>query len=227
MTSKLERNLIYENPLASNEDIKDFILEGSAGISFPQQRMRMENLMDQELGQKANFVLWCNRDFQADIEVEWDFWPIREPGLCMLFFSASGRNNEDIFDQLLSVRTGEYHTYYDGDINTFHVSYFRRKMLDERAFHTCNLRKSHGFNLVCQGADPIPSVEDAAPPYHINLIKYSDQIIFKINDLVIFQWKDDGKTYGPLLGGGKIGFRQMAPMMAEYANLKVYSIKCI
>lgn len=221
---KEERHLIYENPLASAKDIKDFVLEGSAAITFPQKRMRMENLMAQELGQKANYVLWCPEEFPSDIEAEWDFRPIKEPGLCMLFFSARGRNNKDIFDPELLVRTGEYQTYYGGDINAFHVSYFRRKMPDERAFHTCNLRKSYGFNLVCQGADPIPSAADAMPPYHISLVKFSNEIIFKINDLAIFQWKDDGITYGPLLAGGKIGFRQMAPMMAEYSNLKVYSL---
>jgi len=32
------------------------------------------------------------------------------------------------------------------------------------------------------------------------------------------------KTYGPLLEDGKIGFRQMAPLVAEYANLKVYEL---
>jgi len=220
----VNKTLIYENPLASENDVKGFRLEGSASITFPNHRMRMENLLDPSEGQKSNFVFWCDKDFPSDIEIEWDFWPIREPGLCILFFAARGKNGEDIFDPSLTVRTGEYEYYHHGDINAFHVSYFRRKWPEERAFHTCNLRKSYGFHLVCQGADPIPSVEDAKPPYHINLIKYGPRIIFRINELTIFDWEDDGKTYGPLLGPGKIGFRQMAPLIAEYANLKVYSL---
>jgi hypothetical protein len=40
---------------------------------------------------------------------------------------------------------------------------------------------------------------------------------------LIFTWEDDGATYGPRLQAGKIGFRQMAPLIAEYANLKVYA----
>lgn len=55
-------------------------------------------------------------------------------------------------------------------------------------------------------------------------IKIRGEILFKINDLSIIQWQDDGKTYGPLLEDGKIGFRQMAPLVAEYANLKVYEL---
>jgi hypothetical protein len=55
-------------------------------------------------------------------------------------------------------------------------------------------------------------------------VKKDGKIDFIINDLPVFSWQDDGKEYGPVLGGGKIGFRQMAPMIGEYSNLKVYSI---
>lgn len=218
------KDQIYENLLESSMDVEGFALEGDARISFQEGRMRMENFRDVSEGQKANFVYWCPEDFPSNIAVTWDFWPIREPGLCMLFFSAQGRKGEDIFDQSLAKREGIYGQYHHGDINTFHVSYFRRMHESERAFHTCNLRKSYGFHLVCQGADPIPSVEDADSPYRIRLIKCEDKVDFFINDLPIFSWMDDGKTYGPLLGGGKIGFRQMAPLVAEYANLRVYDV---
>ena len=114
--------------------------------------------------------------------------------------------------------------YHSGDINAYHVSYFRRKWDEERGFHTCNLRKSKGFHLVVQGADPIPNCEDAFESYHIKLVKKDGKIDFIIDDLPVFSWQDDGKEYGPVLGGGKIGFRQMAPMIGEYSNLKVYSI---
>jgi hypothetical protein len=221
------KKLIYENPLCSEEDIKGFVLEGSAKISFINNKMRMENEIDPKEGQKANFVFWCPEEFPSNVEIQWDFMPIEEPGLCILFFSAKGRNGEDLFDEVLAKRTGEYDLYHHGDINAFHVSYFRRKWEDERAFHTCNLRKSHGFHLVTQGADPIPSVEDVKEAYHIKVIKYNNEISFYINDLEVFKWQDDEITYGPLLEGGKIGFRQMAPLIAEYSNLKVFSLVTI
>jgi hypothetical protein len=37
-----------------------------------------------------------------------------------------------------------------------------------------------------------------------------------VADLVSFRWQDDEP-----LSGGKIGLRQMAPMIGEYANLRV------
>ncbi|MBS14601.1 MAG: hypothetical protein CME19_23810 [Gemmatimonadetes bacterium] len=217
-------NIIYQNALTDPTDVVGFKMEGDAAVTFPQGRMRMENCRDPEEGQAANFVYWCPENFPHDIVVSWDWWPIREPGLCILFFSAIGGEGQDLFDPALNERHGEYNQYHSSDINALHVSYFRRKNPDERAFHTCNLRKSHGFHLVCQGADPLPSVDDATPPYRIRLVKCADTVSFSINDLEIFEWVDDGETYGPLLGGGKIGFRQMAPLIGEYANLVVRGV---
>ncbi len=216
---------IYRNSLSADTHVADFHLEGQAEISFPNGRMRLANALDPGEGQRANFVLWCPEEFPGDIAVSWNFWPIHEPGLCMLFFAARGRDGQDILDPALKERTGEYHQYHHGQINAFHVSYFRRKLREERAFHTCNLRKSYGFDLVATGADPIPDVNDAEPPYSLFLVKLGAHISFSINGLRIFDWHDNGKRYGPLLGGGKIGFRQMAPLVAEYDNFEVYEVE--
>lgn len=216
--------LIYENPLASPSDTEGFVMEGDGAVSFPMGRMRMESKRDPSEGQAANIVYWCNETFPDDIAIRWKFWPIRQPGLCILFFSAMGRNGEDLFSPSLSKRTGIYDQYHHGDINAFHVSYFRRSYPSERRFQTCNLRKSYGFYLVAQGADPLPSITDCDPPYTLEVVKAGAYVKFSIDDLPIFQFVDDGKTYGPLLGGGKIGFRQMAPMIAEYSDLQVFKV---
>jgi hypothetical protein len=218
-------DLIYHNPLTSEQDVQSFIMEGEAVVSFPLQRMRMENKLDPKLGQKSNFVYWCPVEFPDNIMISWDFRPIREPGLCILFFAAKGRDGNDLFDSRLAARTGVYDQYHHGDIDAFHVSYFRRKEEAERSFHTCNLRKSYGFHLVAQGGDPIPSVIDAKGSYRMQLLKSGPNIWLAINDMTVFQWDDDGIAYGKLLGGGKIGFRQLSPLIAEYANLEVYTVR--
>ena len=78
------------------------------------------------------------------------------------------------------------------------------------------LRKSYGFHLVAQGPDPLPAVLDARGPYPMRLTVHRGEITFEIADLLSFRWQDDEP-----LSGGKIGFRQMAPMIGEYANLRV------
>lgn len=219
-----EAKLVYENPLNSEECIKDYKLEGKAKISFKNNRLRLENELSETLEQKANYVLWADKIFSENIIITWKFYPIKEPGLAMMFFSAQARNGEDIFNESLQKRTGEYETYHHGDINAFHLSYFRRKEDIERTFHTCNLRKSYGFHMVAQGADPIPNVADAKGPYEMMIIKNNEHIIFKINGLKILHYIDDGIAYGAKLKGGRIGFRQLAPMVAEYSDLNIYKI---
>ena len=218
------RELLYENPLAAPSDISDWIAEGQPVTSFPQGRLRLENGMDPKAGQAANYLFWCPQVFPADIAVSWIFRPLREPGLAMFWFCAAGRKGEDLFDPALAKRTGEYRQYHSGDINAYHASYFRRKNPDERHFQTCNLRKSHGFHLVCSGGDPIASVQDVAEDYRIEVVKYGARIQFLVNDLLVYDWTDDGGTYGPVLGEGRIGLRQMAPLIAEYSDLKVWKV---
>ncbi len=217
-------DLIYRNELSSPDSLVDFCLEGKAVIRYDGGRMRLENAENEQLGQKANYVLWCKKVFPSDILLELDFRPIREPGLAMLFFAAAGRGGVDLFDPALKPRTGEYVQYHHGDINAFHLSFFRRKEPDERSFHTCNLRKSYGFHLVAQGADPIPDVEDAGDFYRLSLLKKGPEVRFAVNSLEVLTFYDDGERYGPLLRGGCIGLRQLAPMAGEYMNLRVYSI---
>jgi hypothetical protein len=182
----------------------------------------MENELDHEKVQEAHFVHWFPVTLPATFRLRFDFWPLREPGLCIIFFACKGIEGADVLDESLNSRTGEYHQYHHGDINAYHLSYFRRKFPTERAFHTCNLRKSYGFHLVTQGADPIPTIADAEPPYAIELVKEEARVRFAINDLPLLDWTDDGQTYGPVHADGRIAFRQMAPLMAEYANLTVY-----
>ncbi len=220
----MKEKLIYENKLSNIEDIKEFILEGMAEIDFVEGAMQLKNAIANEEGQKANYVLWCPNTFPENIKIEWEFKPLTNDGLCIMFFSADGQNGLDLFDTSLKKRTGEYNQYHSSDINAFHVSYFRRKELDEKSFHTCNLRKSSGFHLVAQGADPIPCSFHVNDFYKITITKINETIRFFVNDLCIFTYIDDGETYGARLGQGKIGFRQLAPLTAQYKNLKVYEL---
>lgn len=217
--------LLYRKPLTGAADVGGFRLEGDADVTFPEGRLRLASRRDPAGGQAANFVLWCPEEFPDEIAVSWEFWPLREPGLCILFFAARGGGGEDLFDSRLARRAGEYPQYHSGEISALHVPDFRRRSRDERAFHVCNLRKSRGFDLVAQGADPLPSVEDARPPYHPTPTKYGPQVAFAINGLPISRWADDGRAYGWVPAGGKIGFRQMAPLVAGYANCRVHALE--
>lgn len=216
-------NLIYKNPLSSPDDVKDWIMEGKAKITFPNSKMVMESILDPTHGQAANFVYWCNIKMPDNIKIEWDFKPLSEEGLAILFFAANGKENRDLFDSSLEKRTGPYMQYHSGDIDAFHVSYYRRSEKDELELNVANLRKSKGFYLVAQGADPIPAAKYSSDtPYHLTILKTCETVTFKINDIEIFKYEDDNSTYGKYLKDGYIGFRQKTPLIGEYSNLKVY-----
>lgn len=221
----VRKRLLYNNPMAEAADVAGFVLEGEGELTFASGRMRIRNTMDESAGQAANLVLWCDQEFPDQVEFNWEFYPLSDKGLCVFFFAARGKGGEDIFDSSLGTRTGEYQMYHSGDINAFHISYYRRMYPSEREFHVANLRKSYGFHLAAQGADPLPRPVDARPPYRMTVVKSLETVEFLINGLKIFEYCDDGEAYGPLLHGGKIGFRQMAPMIGEYANINVYEIE--
>lgn len=213
----MAEKLLYSNPLTSTSSVADWIAEGPAHASNADGAVELSS----SGGENDHFTFWCPEVFGERIRVTWEFSPVGEPGLAMLFFGAASVTGGGIFDQGLKPRTGAYPQYHSSDIRTLHVSYFRRRWEGERAFHTCNLRKSPGFHLVAQGADPLPPVVDARGAfYRVELVKDGPSISFSIDDLPLFSWTDDGAT-GPVVGGGRVGFRQMAPLVARYRNLEV------
>ncbi|MEM1115214.1 MAG: DUF1961 family protein [Bacteroidota bacterium] len=224
---------LYENPLATEADVAGWVAEGGVHVSFPTGRLRLENSDPVSDGREAHFVLWCPETFPADVAVSWSFLPVREPGLAMVFLGARGRGGEDLFDPALAPRDGVYPEYHSGDLDALHASYFRRRRDTERQFQTVNLRKSHGFHLVAQGADPIPGVRDVVPDrtYRVQVVKAGPTLAFSIDGMELYRWTDDGTdlegapTGPPHTHPGKLGFRQMAPLMAEYADLAVHAVE--
>jgi len=75
---------------------------------------------------------------------------------------------------------------------------------------------------VTVGKDPIPPVPGGK--YHITLLKQGGKIRFFIDGKLAVKFDDDGKTYGPVWGDGKLGLRQMAPSKAYYDNFRVYKV---
>lgn len=214
--------LTYRNPLTTSTDLDDWVAEGPARVEYADGGIVLSSAADEAAfeaagrGDHAHFTFWCPEVFGADISIAWDFKPLSGAGLAMLFFAATGTAGRDLFDPSLAPRTGHYPQYHSSDVSTLHVSYLRRKWAAERGFRTCNLRKSPGFHLVAQGADPLPGPEDADRHYRMSVVKRGGEVAFAIDGLQLFTFHDDEP-----LGAGRIGFRQMSPLVAHYRNLEV------
>ena len=217
--------VLYENPLAEAADVNDFVLEGSAHITFSDGGMIMENARPPEDGQDANFVHWCPEVFPRDIEISWDFKPLRLPGLCILFLAATGLDGDEqisLFDPRLSPRTGRYEQYTSSDVSYLSLSYYRRRWEEEQKFHLVNLRRAPGFEMLAQGADPIPSAAGIGRTYKIRVRREDRRVTLFIEDLPVLDWMAPADMTLP--GAGHIGFRQMAPLKAGYRNLRVVAV---
>lgn len=209
----VKTKLLYETSFDGG--LGDWVLEGPGVTEIRDGRLYMESREPQN----GHIVLWNKRDFPADFLAEWDFSPANESALYIVFFCARGRDGKDLFDPSLAKRDGTFTQYTMGDINAYHISYFRNL---GRESGICNLRKEHGFYLVSIGRDPMAPV--AGGKHRIRLLKRGPQIRFFIDGKLCVKFDDDGKTYGPVWGAGKIGLRQMAPSKAFYDMFRVYEL---
>jgi len=212
-----EGALIYENSLASREALEDWKLEGSAKIEFKDNWMHMYSPHEE-----GHHVYWCPVTFPDNFIAEWELQNMEtDAGLVIVFFSALGKDGQDIFDASIKPRDGVFNKYTKSDINNYHISYYANGK-DKQGREVAHLRKNAGFYKVQVGEPGIPI--ESTEIHKVRLVKSNNHITMAIDGREIINWDDDGNTYGPVLGGGKIGFRQMKWTHFRYRNFKVWEI---
>jgi len=213
--------LVYQNTFDDESSLADWAMEGRGKARIVDGQLWLHTTVTGPEKPLGHLVYWNKHDFPANFVAEWDFTPTKLGGLCIVFFCARGREGEDIFEPSLPARDAIFPRYHSGAINCYHISYFRNSSLRSPI---CNMRKNYGFYLVAVGPDFIPL--EPGRKNHVTLIKDGDHIMFLTNGRLSIDFLDDGKTYGPVLGGGKIGLRQMgATWPCLYDNFCVYELK--
>ncbi len=138
-------------------------------------------------------------------------------GLTIVFFCATGKSGEDLFDLNLPPRQADYKTYHSGAIANYSDSYFSRNTEIESL--TNRLRKNVGFKLVAEGKSLTTGSTDVT--HHIRILKVAGHIELEINGKIIFKWEDAENP----LGAGRIGLRSMEGVsMITYDNFKVWKV---
>jgi hypothetical protein len=206
---------VYENTFDREDALKDWAFEGPGRCWIQDGHMCMtSHAPDKGL----HIVNWNRQDFPADFMCEWDFRRTVDTGLCILFFCAKGVNGEDVFDPKLAPRDGTFKLYTNGDINCYHISYYACGR------DSANLRKNHGFYLAAIGPDLV-TPKPLSRWQTITLYKRGPQVRLAVDGRLSIAFDDDGRTYGPVWGAGKIGLRQMAHThTAMYDNFRVWRI---
>ncbi|NND32754.1 MAG: DUF1961 family protein, partial [Saprospiraceae bacterium] len=210
-------DLIYSNNLDHALTVEDWVLEGPVQIEFKDDWMEMYS-PDEE----GHHVFWCPKDFPGSFVAEWELQNLElDAGLCIIFFAAKGAQGESIFDPDLKPRGGIFSSYTKSDINCYHISYYAHTPNAPNRPHS-HLRKNAGFHKVAIGEAPISPLSTSI--HKATLVKRENHIVMYLDDRKIIDWQDDGRSYGPVLGGGKIGFRQMQWTHFRYRNFKVWNI---
>jgi hypothetical protein len=212
-------SLLYESTLGNSASLEGWVLEGPGFVTFREGWMEMSSTRPE--GPEGHIVHWCPSGFPDSYIAEWEVQPVSNQGLCIVFFSAAGEGGEDIFDSVLAERSGIFDQYTRGDIVSYHVSYYANTPFNpgRTASH---LRKNNHFYLVENGPPGIPP--GSTESHHIRLIKAGAHIQFLVDGRVMIDFVDDGVRYGPVLGSGKIGFRQMQWTVARYRNFRVWDL---
>jgi hypothetical protein len=210
--------LLYTNQFNQSTDLKDWTMEGPGTSEIKEGSLHMYSP-----NEEGHHVFWCPVDFPASFIAEWDAQDIEtDAGLCIIFFAAKGLKGESIFDSSMPKRsTGVFTDYTKGAMNSYHISYYANAK-DDPHRDTSHLRKNKGFFLVQQGKAGIPIL--STEWHHLKLVKDQQHIIMYVDDREIINWTDDGKTYGPILTDGKIGFRQMKWTHFAYKNFSVWNL---
>ena len=210
--------LIYANPLSSEEELKDWVMEGAGKTQFSDGWMAMFSE-----DEKGHHVYWCPKELPASFIVEWEVRNLHtEAGLCIVFFAAKGAKGQNVLSADLKLRNGIFKQYTKGDINNYHVSYYANTPT-QRDRPYAHLRKNRGFYKVQTGESGI--AYDSEEIHRVKLIKDNGHIQMLVDGRSIIDWTDDGTEHGPILGAGKLAFRQMKWTRFQYRDLKVWELK--
>ncbi|MBT3380090.1 MAG: DUF1961 family protein [Lentisphaerae bacterium] len=204
-----------------------WVLEGPAKAFTADGKLTIDNLSDGP----AHTVLWLPRAFPANVMLEFDITIERdEEGLAIVFFAARpcGDPVGSIFKTGLAKRGGVFGTYIKGDVDSYHVSYLaagQRRTAIPGPRRSANVRKNSGFWLVACGDDQILGHDLGRGPHRVRILKMGNLVRVEANGKLSVAFDDDGETWGPVLGDGYIGLRQMNHLLsAQYENLRVYEV---
>lgn len=222
--ASLRGELIYERSLDSESDVRDWVMEGPGVVTFEEGWMRLySGNPDGADGRHGHFVYWPDVVLPEDFIAEWEIQFLDPVGLNIVFFCATGRGGEDVFDPALAARDGDFRQYHSGDLNSYHASYFSNTP-GHFGRNTAHIRKNHGFFLVANGPVLIHA-GNWAETHTVRVMKNGNRIELSVNGETSVEFTDDGKAYGPVLGTGRFGLRQMQWSDARYRNLRIYRLR--
>lgn len=204
----------------------EWIAEGWGGVEVRHGRLLVASSpfdaagrpQSVEPGRRSHMVIWNRHIFPADFLLEIEMSPCGSTnGLTIVFFCASGRKGEDIFDLSLPPRRAEYEAYHSGALANYTDSYWSRN--NEAESLSNRLRKNPGFKQVAEGPSLTTGPTDVT--HRLRILKSGAHIEVEVNGRVVNKWEDPERPHR----AGRIGLRSMEGVtMVAYDNFKVWQV---
>ncbi len=223
--SKRKGKLVYASKMNDEASMQGWVLEGPAEITFEDGQMVMRSTIPKPTdGSTGHFNYWCPADVPESFIAEWEFKPVSERGLCLIFFSSKGQNGQDVFDEGLPERDGHFQQYVNGALNNYWMVYFS----NHRLMRTTNIARTYlskASKSRTLAAGQIGVTPGSKQFHRMRLIKDGAHIQLLANGKVCLDFIDPGgERWGPALGAGKISLRQMAFTVGAYRNFNVWGL---
>lgn len=207
---------VYEASFDDPDELKDWKLEGG-------DVARVTEDGDLLLKSEKHQVFWLTKQIPADFLLEFTVRPHdRKQGLNIVFFNTTGLNGENIFESPIKPRDGSFKQYWDGDLKSYHVSYWAGAGANAGTRGgRANLRKNKGKTLIASGNDLITGGKTGTFQT-VRIYKRGGAIRVMVDDVVAVACDDDK----PLDLPGWIGFRQMGHTLScRYGHVKVWPLR--
>src|SRR5688572_2233638 len=118
--------------------------------------------------------------------LEFDMMPSdANSGLGIVFFAASGRDGDGIFDLKQQKRGGVFEKYHSRQLDAYHASYWANRG-PAKPRGTAHIRKNHGFHLVAVGRDFISG--QGRGPHRVRILKLEGRIEVEVNGKLAVHW---------------------------------------
>jgi hypothetical protein len=219
-------DLLFESAMDTPESLDGWVVEGPGIMDFVDGSVVLHSAIPRPPdGSTGNFNIWAPMEFPENIVIEWEFKPFSDSDVALLFFAARGKAGEDIFAPFLAPRNGHFQQYVNGDIDNYFVIYFsNRALIRTTNYSRAGLFKSTGEAVLSQGSSGVLPGEKTW--HSLRMIKDGGHLQLQVDGRVVLDGTDSGTDrWGPVLGRGYLGFRQMARTMAAYRHLRVWELR--
>jgi hypothetical protein len=218
-------DLTFKDP----SDINHFYIQGDVASVKPNGHpdgllIETPNVTSESHNRGKQVYIWSNQTFEGNIYIEFEWKALKDNGLSLLIFNASGMAREDFMADYPKKTSGFMTTVHGENVRNYHWEFYREVFDVRNDVMTAFSRKNpFSFRNSFKSADKPYEIDRW---YKLQLLQIEGKILGAIDGKVMLEIDDNSRTNtGCILNYGHIAIRAMFHTKMLYRNLKVYNEK--